>query len=260
MWATKKLAFISCVVLAVIVASAQQYNVPFRPRAAAGGGGNLLSETFDGATGGYDNTWTESGTGTIDQDETAACGTGTGWSGDCLELVYTASQTGKTTSAFAAGAQTGDVWVRLRAKVTYSVVPSNWFGIAGLSNTTATTAGGILLEFHGFGPGPEISLRRATGGGVSTELGFTAAPASGETHCYEFYANNNTDDWAFWIDGTCIDGSISTDGCPSSAVASGATIDPTNLWMLATDMDGVASATIYIDDVQVSNVSRQTCS
>ena len=35
----RRIAFISCVVLAVIVASAQQYNVPFRPRAAAGGGG-----------------------------------------------------------------------------------------------------------------------------------------------------------------------------------------------------------------------------
>ena len=34
----RRIAFISCVVLAVIVASAQQYNVPFRPRAAAGGG------------------------------------------------------------------------------------------------------------------------------------------------------------------------------------------------------------------------------
>jgi len=34
----RRIAFISYVVLAVIVASAQQYNVPFRPRAAAGGG------------------------------------------------------------------------------------------------------------------------------------------------------------------------------------------------------------------------------
>lgn len=237
------------VLLLTVTALAQDYNVPFRPRAAAGGGGgNLLSETFTGA--GYsDADWTESGTGTIDEDETGSCGSGTGWTTDCLELALTTGQTGKTTNAFAA--QTGDVWVRFRAKINWATANSSeYVTIAGLNVAGAgDTTGGITVEITQFGgPVYELSLRTGSLSSGSTELDFLTAPASGETHCYEIYMNDATNAWQWWIDGA--DQGSGTD--------SGIAVDPTNLWISPRTPTGT-SITIYADDVQVSNVARQTC-
>jgi hypothetical protein len=212
-----------------------------------GCGGNLLNETFTGT--GYDNTWTESGTGTIDEDETASCGSGTGWATDCLEVAVTATQTGASTSAFAS--QTGDVWVRFRAKITYSLSGSSdgtGFYLASLNGSVSSAAAGgttIAIKKYG-GPVYEVSIMEGT-----NELDYGTAPASGETHCYEFKHNSGTDAYEWWIDGVS-QGSGTAGGFGLSAV--------TNVWTQGNTIPTNGSATIYIDDVQVSNSARQTCS
>ena len=245
----RRVAFAILVLLMTLTTSAAVKVIAIKHVAAGGGGGNLLSETFDGATGGYDNTWTESGTGTIDQDETAACGTGTGWATECLEFNLTGSQTGASTSAFAS--QTGDVWVRFRAKITYDLSASSdseGFVLAAInSSASSLTAGGTALAIYKFGGGTptyEISLRSG-----NTEKSFTTAPASGETHCYEFWRNSTDDSWEWWIDGAS-QGSASSGGAFSAG---------TNLWLQGAPVPASSTATLYFDDVQVSNEARQTC-
>jgi hypothetical protein len=47
---------------------------------------DILNETFTDAVGGYATAgWTETGPGTIDEDETGGCPAGTGWATQCLE-------------------------------------------------------------------------------------------------------------------------------------------------------------------------------
>ena len=248
MWATKKLAFISCVVLAVIVASAQQYNVPFRPRAAAGGGGDILSEGFEGT--GYEVTWTESGTGTLDEDETATCSgiTSPGFEGSqCMEIVRAAGETGNTTQSFSA--QTGNVYMRFFAKVTYTLAAnSNHQSLAAIKDSGSPDAG-VWLDIRRFGASYELSIRTAS----DTELAYKTAPASGESHCYEFMMNNTTNAWAWWVDEsqTGMDAGSGT----NAAIA----VDPTHVWLSPTPTNIASSATLLIDRVDVSTTGPIGC-
>ena len=98
----RRIAFISYVVLAVIVASAQQYNVPFRPRAAAGGA--FCDGSFQFCE--------ESFADLTNFDATAAVGS---WSVSGGHLVGPTSGTGVLTHDTAAGGATQYVIVRFDA-------------------------------------------------------------------------------------------------------------------------------------------------
>lgn len=126
----RRIAFISCVVLAVIVASAQQYNVPFRPRAAAGGAqpsqvGTMLE--FDITT--TDNVGTVSSTITVPALTTfvivgvsSYAGSANYYSGGSMTMTKGASDTAMTVAITGTGSgdESDTTWA---AAMFYMVAP-----------------------------------------------------------------------------------------------------------------------------------------
>jgi len=224
--------------------------VVMRHAAAAGGGGDLLAEGFEGT--GYENTWAETGTGSIDEDETSTCSAALGAAfqgSQCLLMTIASTETGGTLQEFSAGVAT-DVYVRFHAKITYAMNDAQEIVIAGLSDVTEVGGNGMLLAIIRFGANYEISLR----GAGDTEIAYATAPASGETHCYEFMMNNTTNAWEWWIDGSQT-GLINASGTYASL-----TMSPSHLWFAGQTVYSPGNLTLVIDDVDVSTTGPLGCS
>jgi len=255
--ATKRLLAALVVAVFVLQIEASPYVLGVKRAAGGGGGGtpNLLDETFTNVVGGYSSSgWTEAGSsGTVDEDETASCGTGTGWAGDCLEVVGAVFDDRTTRNALS-GAQTGDVWARLRLKPAWTIASDgNGFAFWTLSTAAGSSVDGSinLRVVRTAGPVYSFDLHTFHSGGARLSLD-TATAVSGTQVCIEVYFNNSTNAWQWWINGA-------QEG-PASPTESLLTVDPTNLWLgLLSGVPSGESWSAYYDQVQLSSTGRLAC-
>jgi hypothetical protein len=138
-------------------ASAQLFPFSFMRSAAGGGGGPtyLLQENFEGS--GYENTWTEAGTGTKDEDYATSPAPLVG--SQSLRLAF-ASQNGTTTTALSADQGTCDVYFQ----VNFAAIPASGKVFLRLRDASANTL--VRIEI---GSSNRFTLRHGTAAASTTD-------------------------------------------------------------------------------------------
>lgn len=210
-----------------------------RRKAFRSGGGPsfLVEEGFEIPTTGYENSWTEAGTGTIDPAESTIVIAGT----QSLQINL-ATQTGSTYTDFTAQ---GSVFVKLRLRV--ASTNGGTQTIATLRNGTTVLASLILAGTN--------RVMRANAAGGSNNTSTDALPVDTDLYVWFEYVKGTG------ADAICRVGWATTDTKPTFVAAGGKTaisangsgvLDANRIY-LGTTGSGVFEA--YFDDIQVSDTA-----